>query len=117
MVYDYFAVINPNNYYDNDKKIWKCKDNAYYNTLNERYIEFKSKTIDNLYTLGTHNGRSYIPFNSIESAISNSISLGCELYPDVRKKYFVKRGIYLKDIIITFIFSFHFIVNNYNLTF
>ena len=75
IVYDYFAVINPNNYYDNDKKIWKCTDNAYYNTLNERYIEFKSKTIDNLYTLGTHNGRSYIPFNSIESAISNALCL------------------------------------------
>ena len=117
IVYDYFAVINPNNYYDNDKKMWKCKDNAYYNTLNERYIEFKSKTIDNLYTLGTHNGRSYIPFNSIESAISNSISLGCELYPDVRKKYFVKRGIYLKDIIITFIFSLYVLIFYFSILF
>jgi len=97
--------------------MWKCKDNAYYNTLNERYIEFKSKTIDNLYTLGTHNGRSYIPFNSIESAISNSISLGCELYPDVRKKYFVKRGIYLKDIIITFIFSLYVLIFYFSILF
>lgn len=111
--YDYFAVINPNNYYDNDKKIWRCSDNAYYNMLGEKYIAFKSRTIDNLYTLGTHNGRSYIQFNCIESAISNAISLGCELYPDVRKKYFVKRGIYLKDfifalIIMSYIFIFYY---------
>lgn len=100
---EYFAIINPNNYYDAYKKMWICSDNAYYNTLNEKYIEFSSKTIDNLYTLGTHNGKSYIPFNSIESAISNGISLGCQLYPDVRRNYFVKRGIYLKDLIFYFI--------------
>ena len=109
--YDYYAVINPNNYYDNDKKMWKCTDNAYYNMLGERYIEFKSGTIENLYTLGTHNGRSYIQFNCIESAISNAISLGRELYPDVSEKYIVKRGLYLKDVIVALIFlSYIFIV-------
>ncbi len=115
MVYDYFAVINPNNYYDNDKKIWKCKDNAYYNTLNERYIEFKSKTIDNLYTLGTHNGRSYIPFNSIESAISNGIALGRELYPDVMIKYCVRRGIYGKDIVILGVMILYTVIIYYSI--
>jgi len=113
--YDYYAVINPNNYYDNNKNRWKCTDNAYYNNLNENYIDFKSKTICNLYTLGTHNGRSYIPFNCIESAISNSISLGCELYSDIRKKYYIKRGIYLKDIIISFICSMYILIIYFNI--
>ena len=113
--YDYFAVINPNNYYDKDNKIWKCSDNAYYNMLGEKYIPFKSRTIENLYTLGTHNGRSYIQFNCIESAISNAISLGRELYPDVCKKYIVKRGIYLKDIIIGLIFISYILIFYYSI--
>ena len=115
LCYDYFAVINPNNYYDENKRIWKCTDNAYYNMLGERYIEFKSRTIENLYTLGTHNGRSYIPFNCIESAISNAISLGRELYPDVCKKYVVKRGIYLKDVIVMLIISSYIFIFYYSI--
>ena len=113
--YDYFAVINPNNYYDHDMKMWRCSDNAYYNMLGEKYIDFKSQTIDNLYTLGTHNGRSYIQFNCIESAISNAISLGRELYPDVCKKYIVKRGIYLKDFIVALIFMSYIFIFYYSL--
>jgi hypothetical protein len=97
---DYYAIINPNNYYDKNRKIWRCKDNAYYNTVDEKYIGFKSSHIENLYNLGTHNGKSYIPFNSIESAVSNGIALGREIYPDVMKKYYVRRGIYGKDIVI-----------------
>jgi hypothetical protein len=97
---DYYAIINPNNYYDKNKKRWRCKDNAYYNAVDEKYIGFKSSNIENLYNLGTHNGKSYIPFNSIESAVSNGIALGRELYPDVMKKYYVRRGIYGKDIVI-----------------
>jgi hypothetical protein len=97
---EYYAIINPNNYYDEKNKRWKCDDNAYYNAFAENYIAFKSNSIENLYNLGTHNGKSYIPFNSIESAISNGIALGRELYPDVMRKYYVRRGIYGKDIVI-----------------
>lgn len=97
---EYYAIINPNNYYDDKNKMWRCKDNAYYNAFAENYIAFKSNSIENLYNLGTHNGKSYIPFNSIESAISNGIALGREIYPDVMRKYYVKRGIYGKDIVV-----------------
>jgi hypothetical protein len=113
--YQYFAVINPNNYYDHDMNMWRCSDNAYYNMLGEKYIDFKSQTIENLYTLGTHNGRSYIQFNCIESAISNAISLGRELYPDVCKKYIVKRGIYLKDVIVGLIIMLYIFIFYYSL--
>jgi hypothetical protein len=97
---EYYAIINPNNYYDDKNKRWRCEDNAYYNAFAENYIAFKSTNIENLYNLGTHNGKSYIPFNSIESAISNGIALGRELYPDVMRKYCVRRGIYGKDIVV-----------------
>lgn len=107
---EYYAIINPNNYYDNDNKMWICLDNAYYNTFNENYIDFKSTHIENLYNLGTHNGKSYIPFNSIESAVSNGIALGRELYPDVMRKYYIRRGIYGKDIVIIGIIIFYIII-------
>ena len=107
---DYYAIINPNNYYDEFSKTWKCKDNAYYNMFEENYIKFQSENIENLYNLGTHNGRSYIPFNCIESAVSNGIALGRELYPDVMKKHYVKRGIYGKDIMILFIILLYFTI-------
>jgi len=107
---EYYAIINPNNYYDNNCKKWKCKDNAYYNMYGENYIDFKSVNIENLYNLGTHNGKSYIPFNSIESAVSNGIALGRELYPDVMRKYKIRRGIYGKDIFLLFIIILYFVV-------
>ena len=54
---DYTAIVNPNNYYNVHKNKWECKDNAYFNVYNEKYIPFES-SINNLYNLGTHNGKS-----------------------------------------------------------
>ena len=76
---DYKAIINPNNYYDTYKNKWACKDNAYFNVYSEKYIPFNS-SINNLYNLGTHNGKSYISYTTIESAVSNAIYLSGELY-------------------------------------
>lgn len=101
--YAYEAYLNPNNYYDTGDNQWKCIDSAYLNLYDEQYIPFKSSTIDNLYNLGTHNGKSYVPFNSIESAVSNGISLATELYPDVKKRYCIIRGYYGKDYLILLI--------------
>jgi len=112
---EYYAIINPNNYYDNKNKRWKCEDNAYYNAFSENYIAFKSNSIENLYNLGTHNGKSYIPFNSIESAISNGIALGRELYPDVMRKCYVKRGIYGKDIVILCVMILYTVIIYYSI--
>jgi hypothetical protein len=112
---EYYAIINPNNYYDDKNKRWKCEDNAYYNAFAENYIGFKSNSIENLYNLGTHNGKSYIPFNSIESAISNGIALGRELYPNVMRIYCVKRGIYGKDILIFGVMILYAAIIYYNI--
>ena len=110
---DYTAIVNPNNYYNVHKNKWECTDNAYFNVYNEKYIPFNS-SINNLYNLGTHNGRSYINYTTIESAVSNAISLAGELYPEVQSKYTIYRGISGKNIImwiiiIIFIVLFYYI--------
>jgi hypothetical protein len=99
---DYKAIINPNNYYDPVKNKWACKDNAYFNVYSEKYIPFNSG-INNLYNLGTHNGKSYISYTTIESAVSNAIYLAGELYPEVVSKYTIYRGITGKNIIMVII--------------
>jgi len=95
---DYTAIINPNNYYDTYKNKWACKDNAYFNVYTEKYIPFYSN-INNLYNLGTHNGKSYMSYTTMESAVSNAIYLAGELYPEIRSKYTLYRGITGKNII------------------
>jgi len=95
---DYKAIVNPNNYYDTYKNKWSCRDNAYFNTYSEKYIPFYS-SINNVYNLGTHNGKSYISYTTIESAVSNAIYLAGELYPEVMSKYRVYRGITGKNVL------------------
>jgi hypothetical protein len=112
---DYKALVNPNNYYDTYKNKWACRDNAYFNTYNEKYIPFYS-SINNVYNLGTHNGKSYISYTTIESAVSNAMYLAGELYPEVSSKYTVYRGITLKNVLM-FIILILFIVLYYYFAF
>jgi hypothetical protein len=112
---DYKALVNPNNYYDTYKNKWACQDNAYFNTYNEKYIPFYS-SINNVYNLGTHNGKSYISYTTIESAVSNAMYLAGELYPEVSNKYTVYRGITLKNVLM-FIILLLFVVLYYYFAF
>ena len=110
---EYTAIVNPNNYYNVHKNKWECKDNAYFNVYNEKYIPFES-SINNLYNLGTHNGKSYISYTTIESAVSNAIYLAGELYPEVNGKYTIYKGITGKNIlmviiIIIFVLLYYFL--------
>ena len=106
---DYKAIINPNNYYDTYKNKWACKDNAYFNVYGEKYIPFNS-SINNVYNLGTHNGKSYVGYTTIESAVSNAIYLSGELYPEVMSRYRVYRGITGKNILIAIILFISLII-------
>ena len=106
---DYKAIINPNNYYDTYKNKWACRDNAYFNVYGEKYIPFNS-SINNLYNLGTHNGKSYVGYTTIESAVSNAIYLAGELYPEVMSRYRVYRGITGKNILIVIILFISLII-------
>jgi len=112
---DYKALVNPNNYYDTYKNKWACRDNAYFNTYNEKYIPFYS-SINNVYNVGTHNGKSYMSYTTIESAVSNAMYLAGELYPEVSSKYTVYRGITLKNILM-FIILVLFVVLYYYFAF
>ena len=102
---DYKAIVNPNNYYDTYKNKWSCRDNAYFNTYSEKYIPFYS-SINNVYNIGTHNGKSYISYTTIESAVSNAIYLSGELYPEIMSKYRIYRGITGKNVLIVAIIIF-----------
>ena len=106
---DYKAIINPNNYYDTYKNKWACKDNAYFNVYGEKYIPFNS-SINNVYNLGTHNGKSYISYTTIESAVSNAIYLAGELYPEVMSRYRVYRGITGKNVLMVIILFISLII-------
>jgi hypothetical protein len=109
---DYVAIINPNNYYDTYNNKWACKDNAYFNTYSEKYIPFES-SINNVYNLGTHNGKSYISYTTIESAVSNAMYLAGELYPEVSSKYTVYRGITLKNVLMFIILALFIVLYYY----
>lgn len=89
------SIINPNNYKTN---VWNDKDTAFVNNVNTDYIDFQSKLIDNLYNLGTHNGKSAYKFTSIETAVANAIALNNELFPQNYEPSL--RATYLNDIIL-----------------
>jgi len=81
------AIMTPNNFYNNKHKRWESVDTAYLSAHQTGYIPFKSEKYDNLYNVGTQNGNSKYKFTSMESAISNSLTLSLELYPGLKNKY------------------------------
>ena len=88
------------NYYDNNIKKWVSKNSAFIKVPNINYIDFKSNKYNNLYNLGTHNGKHKNSFTSLESAISNSIKLSNIIF---EKKTRIKRCFDMRDLIIIII--------------
>jgi hypothetical protein len=86
-----------NNYYKNGR--WESNESAFIKIPNYGYLN--NKISDNIYTLGTHNGNGKVHFTSMESAVTNAISLINQLY---NKKHYIKRPYTIKDIIIIFLF-------------
>jgi len=82
-----------NNYYDNGE--WKSNEEAFVRTPNRSFLN--NKITDNIYTLGTHNGNAKYHFTSMETAVSNAISLVNQLY---NKNYSIKRPYTIRDLII-----------------
>jgi hypothetical protein len=69
------SILNPRVYRSNDK--WISGDTGYIMSYNEhKFIDFQSKKYNNLFNLGTHNGKSFYHFTSFESAVTNAIYLG-----------------------------------------
>jgi len=96
---DYYAVLNPNNYYNVHKNKWENIDGAYFNTIGTNVIDFDSKTVLNVYNVGTHNGNSFINYTTMESAVSNSLVLACTIYPILENRYYLRKFLKGKDII------------------
>jgi len=86
-----------NNYYDENEKKWKSNEKAFIKVPNIDYIDFKSPIYNNLYNLGTHNGKHKNSFTSLESAISNAIKLNNIIF---NKKNKIKRCFDLRDLLI-----------------
>lgn len=82
---------------------WTSLDTAFISTANASYLLPQSRTVPNLYSLGTHNGRSKYPFTSLESAVSNAVMLAVEMEPKLASSFGVKRTWTVMDLISFFI--------------
>ena len=114
------SLLSPGVIYKNNQ--WISTDTAFISTSQQPFLDSSSKTINNLYNLGTHNGNHLYKFTSLESAVTNGLSLAIKLYPDIKTKYTITSTIQLTDIIriIIIILLIYFIllwINNKQNTF
>lgn len=63
---------------------WKEEDSAFVMTDNNKFLLPRGK-IQNLYNVGTQNGKSLYHFTSFESAVTNAISFSHEIEPNTKK--------------------------------
>ena len=94
---DYIALLEPNTYYDEAKKSWCLRGTAYVSTIFSKPIPSNSRLYTNLYNLGTHNGKSIYKPTTFESAVSNSMALAREMYPELKQTLKMKKAITLKE--------------------
>lgn len=97
---DYYAVLNPNNYYNVNENKWENTDEAYFNTFATKSLNYNCKTIHNLFNVGTHNGNSYMQYTTMDSAISNALVLAYTLYPQLKNKYYIRNFLTAKHLIL-----------------
>lgn len=84
------VVISPGVIRDNVKNEWISKDTAFIMTANKGFLPFKNEKIKNMYNVGTHNGKSLYRFTSLEAAVSNSVMLSKEMYPELKNDKYIK---------------------------
>lgn len=78
-----YSILSPKTFMEKDGKL-DVTDSAF--VLSKMgFINSKSVIYDNLYWVGSHNGKSFCGFTSIESAVSNAVSMGHELEPDTEE--------------------------------
>lgn len=81
--YPTIALLSPGVFYNNSLKKWISYDTAYISSAGHNPLNFKNEYIDNMYNVGTHNGKSLYKFTSLESAVSNAVYLSKILYPEL----------------------------------
>ena len=102
--YPTIALLSPGVKYDNVLKKWISYDTSFINTANYKSLNFQNKFINNMYNLGTHNGKSLYKFTSLESAVSNAVVLAKELYPNSQHRIVVNRAYTLTDLLKVLVF-------------
>ncbi|AYV81993.1 MAG: flavin containing amine oxidoreductase [Homavirus sp.] len=106
------ALLNPNITKVDGK--WVNSDTSF--IMGSTYMEPKSPKFDNLYSVGTHNNKSFIEFTSMESAITNGVSLCHHLIKDSKNDYPIKtsftvmRLIYILLVLVVIIFFYKYII-------
>lgn len=102
-------LLSPEMYRDRDSSEWKTVNNAFVLTT-QGYIEydFRNLGIENLFNVGTHNGKSEYAFTAIESAITNAlVFLGDAKFDDSQIITFNQMvGIGLVFLVVLIIFLF-----------
>jgi hypothetical protein len=93
------SLLSPGVIYDSSLHKWISKDTAFIATSNQPFLEPQSSYYKNLYSLGTHNGKHLYNFTSIESAVTNGVSLSHSLYPILQNHYKISRSIEVTDLI------------------
>ena len=97
--YPTIALLSPGVSYNNSVKKWISYDTAYINSANHKSLNFKNEYIDNMYNVGTHNGKSLYKFTSLESAVSNAVYLSKILYPELNNSIKIEQTITLTQVL------------------
>lgn len=108
------GLLSPGVIYKNNQ--WISIDTSFISTSQQAFLNSSSKTINNLYNLGTHNGNHLYKFTSLESAVTNGLALAIKLYPSIENNYSITSAIQLTDIIriVIIIFLIYFILFRIN---
>lgn len=93
------SILNPRVYKENMNGNWNESDTAFIETYRNKPLSSNSKTIKNLYQVGTQNGHSKYKFTTMESAIINALFFANQIEPETRKIITIKNNIELNDII------------------
>jgi hypothetical protein len=95
------SIISPELSWENGE--WDSLDTAFIASSNQPNLDFASKTISNLYNLGTHNGKNNYKFTSMESAVTNAVVLSHILYPELKNTFKIGYTFTTRSIIFIFI--------------
>jgi hypothetical protein len=78
-----YSILSPTVKYINNK--WIEDDTAFISSSNSKYLKYNSDIVNNIFQVGTQNGKSEYKFTSIESAISNAIDFSNYIEKDTNK--------------------------------
>lgn len=95
------SIISPELSWENGK--WDSLDTAFIASSNQPDLDFSSKTISNLFNLGTQNGQNIYKFTSMESAVTNAVVLSHVLYPELKESFKIESAFTTRSIILVFI--------------